>query len=279
MHLASASLRWRRRLHGCSTENDKFPARQRACAGADIGSSRPGTPSNWPFCARSAPRGANGHHPGHAGAREARGSVRPPPGACPSAVSPSPATAGPRPFGASGARGGPQTYPTRRGMRWHRSPRVPARRCRRGGVLLLPQRQRRAGLRRQGWSASAPNPPAWSRQATSSSSPRANRLTARAAYSDLEQLFNDPLALVQRRAALAPTNLPPLAFPGAPELGDDHRLVQLSHRAQDLADEGRGRRIVHEHAGAVGSDDLDTAVLEYPVPRRSSRSGTGGLLA
>ena len=53
------------------------------------------------------------------------------------------------------------------------------------------------------------------------------------------------------------------AIAGKPQLGDRRGLVELRHRAENLADRRRRRRVFDEGAPIVGGDDLDALRLEH----------------
>jgi hypothetical protein len=48
--------------------------------------------------------------------------------------------------------------------------------------------------------------------------------------------------------------------------GHGHCLVELGYGAEDLSNEGRGRRVVYEGAGAIGGNDLDPPPLQHAMP-------------
>jgi hypothetical protein len=66
-------------------------------------------------------------------------------------------------------------------------------------------------------------------------------------------------------AAFALARARPLPIASAPELGDDHRPVELRDRAKDLTDQPRRRRVVEEGVRAVGRDQRDAEGLQLRV--------------
>ena len=54
----------------------------------------------------------------------------------------------------------------------------------------------------------------------------------------------------------------PLPLPSPLELGDDHRLIELAHRAEYLTDQLRRRRVVQEGLRTVGCNQLDAESLQ-----------------
>src|SRR3982074_605806 len=73
----------------------------------------------------------------------------------------------------------------------------------------------------------------------------------------------------------------PLALPGALELGNNHRLVELRDCAEYLPDQFRCRRVVEEGLRAVGSDQLDAKGLQLRkanlLHHEVAREPAGGL--